>query len=196
MFVVIGGLVAGIGYAVVMTVVGRPPDPNVAAPILLPPTDVSARGGQLMPTLDAAGADYPRITIPTAGISALVVQLQVVGNTWGVFGLGMNVGHLVGTSPLMGAGNTVLVGHVEMSDGSPGVFAGIKNIKPGEQISLTWRGEKRVYNVSTIRIVKPDDVRVLYPTDNEQLTLITCDDYNLLSNSYLQRVVITAPRAA
>jgi LPXTG-site transpeptidase (sortase) family protein len=195
--VVFTGVLVGVGYAVFMTLWGRT-DPNASAPILLLPTDVATaapgRGGQIVPTLDVASGDFPRLTIPTAGISALVIQLQIVGNTWGVYGLGMNVGHLVGTSPLMGTGNTVLVGHVEMSDGSPGVFAGIKNVKPGEQISLQWHGERRDYSVSTIRVVKPDDVSVLYPSDSEQLTLITCDDYNFFSNSYLNRVVVTAPR--
>ncbi len=110
--------------------------------------------------------------------------------------LGMNVGHLIGTAPLMSTGNIVLVGHVELADGRPGIFAGLKDVTNGELILLKWHGEQRAYSVSTVKSVAPDDVSVLYPTEQEQLTLITCGDYDFFSNTYRERIVVVAPRVS
>lgn len=137
---------------------------------------------------------YPRLSIPTRGVSAPIVELGIVDGTWNTYGLGSNVGHLIGTSPLMEMGNIGLAGHVEMADGSPGVFADIENMQIGERIFVIWRGEERAYDVSTIQTVNPRDVSVLYSTNTEQLTLITCSDYDLLQDTYLQRVVVVAAR--
>jgi LPXTG-site transpeptidase (sortase) family protein len=189
-FAALIGIVVGGGYYLVMRERSRatPFVPFISSPIEVLPTS--------QPTPVPLNADYPRVSIPTAGVSALIVQLPIVGNTWDIYGLGRNAGHLIGTSPLMGTGNTVLVGHVEMADGSPGIFASIQNMRVGEPIILNWHGEQREYGVTAIRTVSPDDVSVLYPTDHEQLTLITCSDYDFFSNTYLQRVVLVATRAA
>ena len=185
------GIGVGGGYYFVMRGQSKP-EPFVS----LLPTSAADSPTQAPPQAAPAalGEDYPRFSIPTAGISTLIVQLQIVDNSWGVFGLGSNVGHLVGTAPLMGTGNIVLVGHVEMADGSPGVFAGINSLSAGQRIFVNWRGEQREYDVSSVQTTNPDDVSVLYPTDQEQLTLITCSDYDFFRNTYLQRVVVVAPR--
>ncbi len=192
LFAVGTGLAAGVIYYAAMTLLNTPTRLESFAPLALLPTDDPA-ATPLPPTATPVG-EFPMLSIPTVGVSAPIVQLQIVDNTWSIFGLGMDVGHLIGTSPLMGRGNIVLVGHVEMADGSPGVFATLSNMKLGERIFVSWKGEKREYNLSTIRSVSPDDVSVLYPSSREQLTLITCSDYDFISNTYLTRVVAVAPR--
>lgn len=191
-FTLVLGLTGGIIYYAVMSMSAKP---TTFTPLIDLPTDSAPPLAVPAPTTGSSSpADVPRLSIPTVGVSGLIVQLPITGNSWAVYGLGMNIGHLVGTSPLFGQGNTVLVGHVEMADGSAGIFSGIRNMKAGEPILLDWHGVQREYGVSSISTVSPDDVSVLYPSDKEQLTLITCSDYDFLANTYLQRVVVVAER--
>jgi sortase (surface protein transpeptidase) len=37
---------------------------------------------------------------------------------------------------------------------------------------------------------------VLYPTDTDRITLITCDSYDFLQNTYQDRLVVVADRVA
>ena len=47
---------------------------------------------------------------------------------------------------------------------------------------------------SRTRTVAPDDMSVLYPTAEDRLTLITCDSFDYLSFTYLERIVAIAER--
>ncbi|NWF70929.1 MAG: sortase [Chloroflexi bacterium] len=132
--------------------------------------------------------------IPTQGILAPVIQVFLDGLSWDIRNLGTNVGHLQGTAWLDSPGNIVLSGHVEMSDGRLGVFASLNQLAQGDLIVLQHGSEERRYSVRSIGRVQPTDLSVLYPTLNEQLTLITCEDYDFFQNSYLERVVVVADR--
>lgn len=141
-----------------------------------------------------------QLLIPAAGISAPIIQVYLDGTSWDVSQLGMNVGHLQGTSwldaPNVQAGNIVLSGHVEMRDGRQGIFAPVRDLGVGEVIILQVEGQDHRFMVSEVRNVDPSDLSPLYPTDGERLTLITCDDYDFLSNSYQERTVIIAERVS
>ena len=128
------------------------------------------------------------IFIPSAGVLSPIVRIYLDGTSWDVDGLGMNVGHLEGTSWLdRGPGNIVLSAHVEMRDGRAGAFAFI-----GDLVILKQGNEERHYAVTEIRNVAPDDLSVVYPTTSERLTLITCDGYDFLQNAYTERTVVIA----
>jgi LPXTG-site transpeptidase (sortase) family protein len=123
-----------------------------------------------------------------------VIEVFLDGNSWDIRNLGTNVGHLQGTAWLDTPGNIVLSGHVEMADGRLGVFATIEELAQGDLVVLQHGTEERRYGVREISRVAPDDLRVLYPTQSEQLTLITCDAYDFFQNAYLERVVVVADR--
>jgi LPXTG-site transpeptidase (sortase) family protein len=163
---------------------------------------------QLIPTFsvtDTPLLDDPTLTptsvltattlyIPSAGIYAPVIEVFLDGNSWDIRNLGTNVGHLQGTAWLDTPGNIVLSGHVEMADGRLGVFATIEELAQGDLVVLQHGTEERRYGVREISRVAPDDLHVLYPTQSEQLTLITCDAYDFFQNAYLERVVVVADR--
>lgn len=46
--------------------------------------------------------------------------------------------------------------------------------------------------MNNIRSTEPDDLSVLYPSAQNMLTLITCDNYDFVSNTYLTRTIVTA----
>jgi LPXTG-site transpeptidase (sortase) family protein len=190
------GILIGIGYLVYE---GRNNTRPVVAPIAtIEPTTT------LAPTLagpTAAPTDSPReITdgarfyAPTAGISTRVIQSYLNGESWDIRDLGMYAGHLQGTAWMSEVGNIVLAGHVEMGDGRRGVFATVNELKMGDPLYLTQYGEERIYNVVEIKQVTPDDLSVVYPAAKDQLTLITCTDYDFVQNLYLQRLVVVAER--
>ncbi len=180
---------------------GWTPAAPPAAPVDAAPPPPPA----LMPTLDPFVQSRPvareitsgaTLFAPTAGISAAVIQSYLDGTSWDVRELGAFAGHLQGTAWLNQPGNIVLAGHVELADGRQGVFASIGQLSVGDPIFLTQDGEQRVYAVRELRTVNPDDMSVLYPTSDEQLTLITCSNYDFLRDVYHERLVVVARRTA
>jgi LPXTG-site transpeptidase (sortase) family protein len=160
------------------------------APTLPPPTAT--------PVTEAAPTAVPlaSLLIPSAGVNANVVAVYLGSVSWDVSALGGNIGHLEGTAWFGSPGNIGLAGHAEMSDGRPGVFAGIDRLTPGDPIILMQGGREQRYRVREVRRVEPQDLTVLYPSTTEQMTLITCDDYSFVQNAYLERIAVIADRVA
>lgn len=184
-----------------------PIPPTTAPPVAAVPTTIATEAtnaaGTEAPPASIAGYESiadAQILIPAAGISAPIIQVYLDGTSWDVSQLGMNVGHLQGTSwlstPHAQPGNIVLSGHVEMRDGRQGIFAPVRDLGVGEIIILQVEGREHRYTIAEIRNVPPDDLSPLYPTEDERLTLITCDAYDFLSNSYQERTVIVAERVS
>jgi sortase A len=135
-----------------------------------------------------------RLFIPSAGVNAQVVDTYLNGESWDVTQLGDNAGHLQGTAWFGSPGNIALAGHVELADGRAGIFAQIDQLTQGDPIILMLGAHEQRYSVTAVLRVAPDDLRVLYPTTTDQITLITCDSYNFLQNTYQERVVVVAER--
>lgn len=181
---------------------------NGAAPIApLAPTSVLPVAPEMIANLPTATAlfqalDLPmpradvELVVPAAGISAPIIQVFLDGSSWNVSQLGLNAGHLQGTAWLEAPGNIALAGHVEMRDGRQGIFANLRNLQTGDTAILTMEGVERRYEIREIRHVAPDDLSVLYPTQGERLTLITCDQFDFLQNVYRERIVAIAERVA
>lgn len=136
-----------------------------------------------------------RIQIPAAGINATIIEVYLDGESWDVSELGANAGHLQGTawmSPV--PGNIVLSGHVELRDGRKGIFARIGELNDGDIVILQQDGEERRYVVTEQYNTDPGDLTPVYPTTEDRLTLITCDDYDFFQDSYQERVIVVAKR--
>jgi len=81
------------------------------------------------------------------------------------------VGHIEGTARPGVAGNVGIAGHRD------GFFRVLKDISRGDQLELALPGEVRSYRVDRISIVEPDDVRVLDPSREALVTLVTCHPF-------------------
>jgi LPXTG-site transpeptidase (sortase) family protein len=147
------------------------------------------------PALQSIPADTA-IFIPDAGIYANIIQVYLDGISWDIRNLGKNVGHLEGTSWLDQGGNVVLSGHVEMADGSLGVFSKIRDLKEGNLVVLLMNGNEWRYEVTEIKITSPDDLEPIKPTLDNRLTLITCGAYDFFSDTYQERIVVVAKQAS
>ena|ERR1035437_5449094 len=103
-----------------------------------------------------------RIEIPRLGLSAIVME-GIRART-----LRRAVGHIPGTALPGQPGNVGISGHRDT------FFRPLRNIRRNDIITLTTlRGEYR-YRVLSTKIVRPDNVAVLDPSEKEMLTLVTC----------------------
>lgn len=100
-------------------------------------------------------------------------------------------GHLSDTPRPWEPGNSAIAAHRD------GLFRPLKDIRVGDQVIVrTIRGDLE-YRVRDTKIVQPDDLSVLAPTENHTLTLITCYPFAYIGNAPKRFIVhadrVTAP---
>jgi LPXTG-site transpeptidase (sortase) family protein len=87
------------------------------------------------------------------------------------------VAHMKNTA-LPGEGNTVIFGHSNFYDDDPGqykqIFSTLDQLVIGDEIKIESKEKTLTYTVNSTNLVNPSDVEVVKPTENKQLTLITC----------------------
>jgi sortase A len=93
-------------------------------------------------------------------------------------------GHWPGTALPGQFGNTVIAGH-RVSHTRP--FLDIDQLVPGDQIILTTRDGRFVYEVTGHEIVTSEDVRIADPTLTPTLTLMACHPKGSLQQRYVVR---------
>ncbi len=153
------------------------------------PTPVALAGRSEVPT-------GTTLFIPNAAIYSDVIQAYLNGQSWDISQLRQRVGHLEGTAWIDRPGNVVLSGHVELSDGRPGIFAQLETLSPNDVIMLESQGQQHTYYVTDVYRTTPDDLTPLQPTSStHRLTLITCGEYDWVSDRYEERVIVVAERA-
>jgi sortase A len=97
------------------------------------------------------------------------------------------VGVIEGTARPGEAGNVAIAGHRD------GFFRGLKDVGPGDAITLRTPAGPRTYLVKTVRIVDPDDVSVLDDSPTDALTLVTCYPFYFVGSAP-QRFIVRAER--
>ena len=134
------------------------------------------------------------LEIPALKVKTNIVGVPKANNTWDVSWLGKDTGWLNGTAFPSWDGNSVLTAHVTDSNGMPGPFANIKNLKYGNQVIVHLYGQKYIFEVRNTRRVRPNATQFAFQhlEDHSYLTLITCQGYNPISDSYLFRRIIRA----
>jgi LPXTG-site transpeptidase (sortase) family protein len=108
------------------------------------------------------GPPIGRLQIPSIDLSVMVLEGT------GRWTLNRAVGHIEGTALPGESGNLGIAGHRDS------FFRGLRNISKEDTITLTTLQKTYQYRVNDIEIVTPTDVRVLNPTPEPILTLVTC----------------------
>jgi LPXTG-site transpeptidase (sortase) family protein len=135
------------------------------------------------------------LEIPSLNVKSTIVGVpQNADNTWDVTWLGNDTGWLNGTAFPTWNGNSVLTAHVTNASGLDGPFAALKSLKYGDQIIVHMGGVQYVYEVRNSRLARPYSTSYAFESksDAAYLTLITCQGYNPLTESYLFRRVVRA----
>lgn len=135
----------------------------------------------------------PRIIIPKASVDAPVVyDMTSVKEEAVQKALENGVLHF-GGAPLPGQpGNSVFVGHSSNFPWAPGdykfVFIMLDKLEPTDKIYLNYNGVRYTYEVTSKKVVKPNDVSVLEGSLTPTATFITCTPVGTNTN----RLVISA----
>ena len=133
-----------------------------------------------------------RIIIPDLGLDTVVKFVPFDGKTWLIGGLRQEVAWMGNTSwPGLGS-NTGLAGHVDLADGSDGPFWNLKELKPGDPITLYAGNKKYTYQVRQQFEVDETDLSVIQPSTEPQITLITCTGWDAALRVYLRRLIVFA----
>jgi sortase A len=103
-----------------------------------------------------------RLQIPKIQMDAIVVEGASRRE------LSEGPGHMKQTAQPGETGNAVITAHRDT------FFRHIYELNKGDQIQVRRSGRIFTYEVTGKRIVMPEDVSVIKPTNNPQLTLITC----------------------
>ena len=103
-----------------------------------------------------------RIRVPKIGMDAIVVEGASVKE------LSEGPGHMRETAEPGEAGNAVITGHRDT------FFRHIYELTKGDQIQVQRNGRNFTYEVTSQKIVKPEDISLINPTTDSRLTLITC----------------------
>jgi LPXTG-site transpeptidase (sortase) family protein len=106
--------------------------------------------------------ELTRLSIPKLSLSAVVVE----GTDRHSLLLGP--GHLKNTADPGASGNSVITAHRDT------FFRHIGELRAGDSITVERNGRSYEYRVVSRRIVKPTEISVVQPTDDNRLTLITC----------------------
>ncbi len=133
-----------------------------------------------------------RVIISKLSLDAVVKYVPYEEETWLINGLREEVAWLGNTSwPGLG-GNTALAAHVTVRGLGDGPFRYLDQLTAGDEIVIFTERYIYTYRVRENLVVNTDETWVTEPTENTQLTLITCTDWDLEIEAYLKRLVVFA----
>jgi len=172
------------------------------------PTTGGARPGPLGldpgPVARTIGVRPVAIQVEAAGISAEIEYINIVDgimqNPTGPF----VVSWYEETAGLGARGNAVFAGHVDYWDVGPAIFYSVGDLDEGDTMVLTgedevqytyafvWKETVEVAGLTTDRIGE-----LVGPTDDENITLITCGgEFDYTTGEYLSRTIVRGERVA
>jgi LPXTG-site transpeptidase (sortase) family protein len=115
------------------------------------------------PAVNTDGGDgLTRLSVPKIDLDSVVVE----GTSYRALLLGP--GHMIETPAPGTAGNSVITGHRDT------FFRHLHELEKGDTVLVQREGKTFRYQVMGKKIVEPDDMSVIRPAKDSQLTLITC----------------------
>ncbi len=114
------------------------------------------------------GEPIGRIEIPRLNLSVAILEGTATET------LRVAAGHINGTALPGTAGNICIAAHRDT------LFRPLQEVQPQDAIIITTTYGTFRYIVNMVEIVSPSDVRVLRPTTDQELTLITCYPFTYL----------------
>jgi LPXTG-site transpeptidase (sortase) family protein len=135
-----------------------------------------------------------RLDIPKLDITLNIVGVPLTEGAWDVTWLGNNAGWLEGTAYPTWNGSSVITAHVWGADNAPGPFVNLSTLVYGDFVNINLDGKKYTYAVRESSAVPywaaPETV--FLHSDDPEIILITCSDYDESSGKYMKRWVTKA----
>jgi len=133
-----------------------------------PPPVYTTKGA---PKLEVDPGLIGRVEIPRLDISAMVREGVDSGT------LSRAVGHVPRTALPGSRGNVAIAAHRDT------FFRNVRNIQRGDRIRMITQRGTYEYAVDSLKIVAPTEVRVLDPTPENTITLVTCYPFNYVGSA-------------
>lgn len=155
--------------------------------------------GQDSPLPTAANPSDPvQITVEKAGIDAQVETLEIINGVMQNPTGPWVVAWYRQTATLGEAGNVVLAGHVDYWNVGPSVFFNLRDLVPGDVITLVGEdGRAYYYAMEWSEVFDLDALtsgglqEVVGPTNTPSVTMITCGgEFDYVNGEYLSRMVV------
>ncbi|GMR08898.1 MAG: class GN sortase [Gammaproteobacteria bacterium] len=121
-----------------------------------------------------------KLLVPELGIEQIVLQGDS-GRT-----LAFGPGYHAGSVPPGNMGTIMISGHRDTH------FTFLKDIEPGNRITLTSRKGTFEYRVSHAEILNADRDRIINDTDRATLVMVTCYPFDAITTGGNQRYVVYA----
>ncbi|MBS1875991.1 MAG: class D sortase [Acidobacteria bacterium] len=124
-----------------------------------------------------------RLEIPRIGVSVMVVEGVTDGD------LRRAAGHVPGTALPDAPGNVAIAAHRDT------FFRPLRFVRRDDVVILRTPRRSYRYRVVSTKVVRPEDVEVLYPASRDRLTLITCYPFDWFGAAP-ERFIVRAERVA
>jgi LPXTG-site transpeptidase (sortase) family protein len=143
----------------------------------------------------------PRVNYANSGVTIelprLKVTLPIVGvpfknGGWDVNWLTSQAGWLEQTAFPGLNGNSVITSHIVSRYGAAGPFANLAKLVVGDMVYLRNNGALYIYQVEKVYSVNSNDTSIFKHEAKPWLTLVTCAEYDELTQTYRKRVVVRA----
>jgi LPXTG-site transpeptidase (sortase) family protein len=132
------------------------------------------------------------IEIPRLGVELPIVGVPLVKGEWDVSWLGGQTGYLEGTAFPTWPGNTAITAHVWDAINTPGPFVNLKQLAYGDEVRIYAWGQVYTYEVRDSYLAYPSSLSPLRHEEFDWISLITCERYSYLSDTYRFRRVVRA----
>ncbi len=138
----------------------------------------------------ANSATLQILVIPRLELVLPIGEIPLVNHLWSTVALGTGVARLGTTGDFTPGTNSVIAGHLNLPDGTPGAFAHLQWLQVNDYIWVETGGAVQVYQITAIWSVDPSDVAVTYDIPGQtDITLITCAG-DLVNGQYSQRLIV------
>ncbi len=112
-----------------------------------------------------------RILIESVGINLPIVQSEISENKWEVTENG--VSYLTSSVIPGEIGNSIMYGHNWTN-----LLGNLIKVKTGDNVEIYFEdGSKKIFKITLIQEVSPDDVSILKATTDKRITLYTCSGF-------------------
>ncbi|HSG26362.1 MAG TPA: sortase, partial [Anaerolineales bacterium] len=141
-------------------------------------------------TYQALGSVW--LEIPALGVRTNITGVPATEGEWDVSWLNSQAGWLQGTAFPSFSGNSVITGHVVLSNGEPGPFVNLGNLRWNNTVVVHAFGMRYIYKVQTNQVIQPDDLTALEHEEQPWISLLTCRGYDEQTGTYDYRVLVRA----
>ncbi|MBD2763312.1 class F sortase [Kocuria sp. WRN011] len=173
------------------------PSTSAAAPVPSPTAASAAASGPAQKVL--AASDPQSLSIPATGTRSELLHLGLRED--GSLEVppeppGSPAGWYDGSPTPGERGPAVLLGHVNATGGGPGVFADLRQLRPGDTIEVARQdGSTATFTVDRGEAYAKDEfptLKVYGNTPGAELRLITCDGYDPATGNFGDNYVVYA----